>query len=127
MLDSATAPELQGDSAVDIDDEIFCAACEHSMTRHRWAVNRREAHEHTVFNPAGKLFTILCFADAPGAQVHGIPSSDFTWFPGYRWTVAACLGCGIHIGWRFEGQDIFFGLIKPRLTSYKTQKVPGVT
>jgi hypothetical protein len=119
MPDSATAPEIQTDVTVDNDDEIFCAACGQSITRHRWGVSRRDAHEHTVFNPAGKLFTILCFAEAPGAALHGDPSSDFTWFPGYRWTVASCRGCAIHIGWRFEGMDIFFGLIKSRLTSQK--------
>ena len=119
MLDSATAPEIQTDATVDNDDEIFCATCGQSMTRHRWAIGRRDAHEHTVFNPAGKLFTILCFAEAPGATPHGDPSSDFTWFAGYLWTVASCRGCGVHIGWRFEGNDIFFGLIKARLTAHK--------
>jgi len=119
MLDSATAPEIQADITVDNDDEIFCAACGQSMTRQRWAVSRRDAHEHTVFNPAGKLFTIRCFADAPGVELHGDPSSDFTWFPKYRWIVAACRGCGVHIGWRFEGADIFFGLIKTGLRSVK--------
>jgi len=119
MLDSVAAPELRTDVDTENDDEIFCAACGQSMTRHRWGVSRRDAHEHTVFNPAGQLFTILCFAAAPGAALFGEPSSDFTWFPGYRWTVSLCRGCGIHIGWRFEGQDIFFGLIKSHLTTRK--------
>lgn len=119
MLDSATASEIQADTTVDHDDEIFCAACGQSMTRQRWTVSRRDAHEHTVFNPAGQLFTILCFAEAPGCAVQGDSSSDFTWFPGYRWTVAMCRGCAVHIGWRFEGADVFFGLIKPRLKTAK--------
>jgi hypothetical protein len=119
MLDSATAPEIQTDATVDNDDEIFCAACGLSMTRQRWAVSRRDAHEHTVFNPAGNVFTILCFAEAPGAALQGEPSSDFTWFPSYRWIVASCHGCAIHVGWRFDGADVFFGLIKSRLKTAK--------
>jgi hypothetical protein len=89
------------------------------MTRGRWRIAERDAHEHTVFNPAGQLFTILCFKEAPGAATWGDASSDFTWFPGYRWTVATCRGCAIHMGWRFEGASVFFALIKPRLTTTK--------
>lgn len=86
------------------------------MTRERWRVSRRDAHEHTVFNPAGQVFTIFCFTEAPGALLYGSASSDFTWFPGYRWTVALCGSCRVHVGWHFDGGDVFFALIKSRIT-----------
>lgn len=119
MLDFTPAHDHRSDVADDTDDEIYCAACGFSVTRARWRIARRDAHEHTVFNPVGQLFTILCFKDAPGAGTQGQPSSDFTWFPGYRWSVAACRGCDVHIGWRFDGADVFFALIKTRLTPQK--------
>jgi hypothetical protein len=113
----------EGQSTVDLkaisDDEIFCANCGAVLTRGRWRISRRDAHEHTVFNPAGRLFTILCFQDAPGTSWIGAPSHDFTWFPGYHWTVALCTNCGIHVGWRFRAGDIFFGLIKSCLSASK--------
>jgi hypothetical protein len=119
MLDFTPAHDQQSDAADGTDDEIYCAACGRSMTRGRWRIAPRDAHEHTVFNPAGQLFTILCFKEAPGAGTQGQSSSDFTWFPSYRWCVAASRGCAVHIGWRFEGTGVFFALIKPRLTAHK--------
>lgn len=29
------------------------------------------------------------------------PSSEDTWFPGYKWEILVCSSCGGHIGWRF--------------------------
>ena len=31
------------------------------------------------------------------------PSSEDTWFPGYKWEILVCSSCGGHIGWRFTG------------------------
>lgn len=123
MLDIAPkiTPERRDeiDAELSTDDTLYCAACGTLMTRGRWRVARRDAHEHTVFNPAGRVFTIVCFKEAPGAATQGLPSDEFTWFPGYRWTIAACRGCSIHIGWRYDGADVFFGLIKGRLSERK--------
>lgn len=100
------------------DDHIICAACGCAITRHRWQISMRGDHIHTVFNPAGHVFTILCYADAPGVVLRGLPSPVFTWFPGYQWRLAHCRGCGAHIGWGFSADlnpGLFFGLIKSAL------------
>ena len=34
-------------------------------------------------------------------RLHGDPSAEHSWFPGYRWTIATCGTCGVHMGWRF--------------------------
>ncbi len=120
MLDNTTAHSDRTDDAFETDDAIYCAACIYLVTQRRWRVARREAHEHTVFNPAGRLFDILCFKEAPGALPHGEACGDFTWFPGYLWKISTCHGCGTHIGCRFERADVFFGLIKTRLVDRKT-------
>ena len=31
----------------------------------------------------------------------GEPTDDYSWFPGYSWTIACCSSCGQHIGWIF--------------------------
>jgi len=100
-------------------NKLFCVTCNHWITSGDWKMNIKSGHEHTVFNPAGVVFSIGCFRDAPGCSSTGQPSSNFTWFPGYKWRLAFCEGCGKHVGWLFTGQiipAIFFGLILNRLT-----------
>jgi len=108
------------------DDAIYCAACGHLVTRTRWAFDINGGHEHMFFNPAGIVFRVLCFREAPGAAETGDASDQFTWFKGYDWRLAICNGCGDQLGWRFEGASendsepaIFFALIKGKLTSMK--------
>jgi len=77
-------------------------------------------HEHVVFNPAGLVFRILCFKEAPGAVAEGAASGEFTWFNGWDWRIARCCGCALHLGWRYESSKdppIFFGLIQSALVT----------
>ena len=101
------------------DDGIYCAACGALVTRSRWRLSI-DGHEHVVFNPAGIVFRILCFRDAPGIVDQGAPSDEFSWFKGYQWNFGLCRGCGAHMGWRFTAESepaLFFGLIKGKLSS----------
>lgn len=123
------APETSPDDDLDeaLDDAITCAACGHLVTRTRWRLSM-DGHEHTFFNPAGRVFTVLCFREAPGAADRGDPTDEFTWFKGYDWNFALCRGCGEHLGWRFTGAldpPLFFGLIKPKLSSQPTPNGAG--
>ena len=65
------------------------------------------------------IFLIGCFNEAPGCRPAGPASSDFTWFPGFRWRIACCEGCRIHLGWSFGdgGEAGFHGLILNRLAT----------
>ena len=118
MLDQA-AQDPGTDGLVEETDELYCAGCGHLVTRSRWAVARNGDHQHTVFNPAGVVFTIRCFNEAPGVAAKGTPTDEFTWFKGYDWQLVHCLGCGAHLGWQYSGDEVFFGLIKPKLTEIK--------
>ena len=103
------------------DEKLFCASCGHWVTTNQWAISIKEAHDHTVFNPAGIIFNIGCFRDAPGCWSTGQPSADFTWFPGYKWRLSLCEGCGKHLGWLFTGSGAvpaFYGLILNKLTHH---------
>ena len=33
------------------------------------------------------------------------PTEEYSWFPGYSWTIAACKVCGDHLGWTFWSPD----------------------
>jgi hypothetical protein len=72
-------------------------------------------------NPHELMFHIGCFAAAPGCAQVDIATAEWTWFSGYRWQVALCRHCGIHLGWRYRGagSDAFFGLILDRLVLHK--------
>ncbi len=114
------APEGAGDTDTEetTDDAITCAGCGHLVTRGRWRLDL-DGHEHVYFNPAGVVFRVVLFRDAPGAADHGGPSDEFTWFKGYTWFLARCRGCGGHLGWRYAGSGeppVFFGLIKGKLS-----------
>ncbi len=118
MLQKAPKSKKKTEADAGTDDAIYCAQCSHLLTRMRWAVDIG-GHERVFINPAGRVFRISCFKEAPGAHDEGTPTEEFTWFPGYAWNLALCRGCGVHLGWRFEGNDlpaVFFGLIKSALT-----------
>ena len=99
------------------DDWLVCARCGSRVTREQWAISVNGDHLHTVFNPAGHLFRVRCFADAPGAATAGEPTDHFSWFKGYVWRFALCAECGEHLGWVYDGDApaAFFGLIAPKL------------
>ncbi len=107
------------------EEKLFCAACGVLVTLGRWRIAMNGAHEHTVFNPAGAVFTVLCFRDALAARTFGPFSEDFTWFKGYAWQIVLCTDCGTHLGWRYGGEAEtppgFFGFIKDRLTTFRPE------
>ncbi|PTN32759.1 hypothetical protein C6366_15965 [Desulfonatronum sp. SC1] len=96
---------------------LRCRACGSTITSKEQRIMINGRHDHVFFNPHGHVFEIGCFARAPGALPASSPSTEFSWFPGLAWQVAACAACGAHLGWRFQGgrDSGFFGLILDRL------------
>lgn len=67
-------------------------------------------------NPAGIVYRIGCFREAPGCAEVGGESAYWSWFPGYTWQIVVCAACTEHLGWRFRADDsTFWGLILARL------------
>ncbi|MBG04002.1 MAG: hypothetical protein CMM59_07985 [Rhodospirillaceae bacterium] len=119
MLKDAEDTFVEDEVIDEESNELYCAACGHLVTRTDWRIAVDGAHEHTFFNPAGILFRVLSFKEAPGVVTAGEATTEFSWFDGHAWLIAYCEGCGIHLGWRFEGERVFFGLVKPKLTMIK--------
>lgn len=92
---------------------ILCRACNHPITSAECRIAVNGSHAHTYFNPHGIAFEIGCFSAASGVFVHGAPSHEFSWFPGYAWRYAHCANCHTHLGWQFvRGRAAdFLGLI----------------
>src|SRR5690606_37015718 len=68
-----------GDSAPSAlgEDWLACAACGAfvALARDRASVNG--AHSHSFINPAGLIFRVGCFSEAPGARSVGEESAHF--------------------------------------------------
>lgn len=96
---------------------LICAHCSAPITSRDQAIEINGRHEHAFFNPAGIAYEIRCFRRAPGCLIQGDPTSEFTWFAGYRWQFSLCATCLTHLGWFFSSrQDTpFYGLIRNRL------------
>lgn len=95
---------------------LRCTTCLADITRPDAAIEINGAHSHTFLNPAGQVFRIRCFANAPGALPSGEESDYWTWFAGHRWQACLCRSCCEHLGWRFSGAGAeFYGLIHERI------------
>lgn len=93
---------------------LLCKSCRFKITDANARTEIDGGHGHTFFNPHGLVFDIGCFCRAPGCNVFGVPTTEFTWFPGRAWRIAVCRGCRVHLGWYFSPQSggaSFFGLI----------------
>lgn len=95
---------------------LLCKSCGEKICPESARSHVQGKHQHAFFNPHGLVFDIGCFRTAPGCVAIGRPSAEFTWFAGYAWRVALCSGCLTHLGWRYEGESVFFGLIMDGLT-----------
>jgi hypothetical protein len=95
---------------------ILCRRCGQEITLAEYAVTISGRHEHTFTNPAGVTFQIGCFSIAAGCAVYGAPVLEFTWFPGFAWSVCLCANCMLHLGWFYQSiEEGFFGLITTNL------------
>ncbi|HTV18976.1 MAG TPA: cereblon family protein [Polyangiaceae bacterium] len=95
---------------------VVCAACGRFVAESRARMAVDGAHRHSFINPAGMIFRVACFAEAPGVVPVGDESAFFTWFAGFAWRVALCRGCGEHLGWSYRSDDSgFVALIEERI------------
>jgi hypothetical protein len=120
--DGSSTPELAEEEAPEQEPEeeeyILCRQCRQAITRPAERITVQGSHQHTFANPHGIVYEILCFRSADGCTTSGPSTDEFTWFKGYRWRVAVCRACLIHLGWYFasDSGDRFYGLIVDRLS-----------
>lgn len=57
----------------------------------------------------GYMHDIVTVARATNTELTGAPSAEFSWFPGYTWTIAVCASCMAHVGWRWVRPDTWRG------------------
>lgn len=94
---------------------LLCFNCRHLVTHASRRIEVEGRHRHSRMNPHGLSFVFGCFSDAPGVKTLGDAYAEHSWFSGFRWRVLICAACQQHLGWRFEGTQVFFGLLLARL------------
>jgi len=96
-------------------DDWLCLLCYKKIAsdKDRFLFNNHS--EFQFANPNGNIFDIITFITANGCREMGVPTIEFTWFPGHAWSFAVCNRCGLHLGWKYLGKHSFYGLIKSRL------------
>ena len=84
---------------------LTCARCGVGLAKMSDIVLVSDAGATGSFvNPGGAvhdMITVSGTSAGPKLRLHGVPSSEHSWFPGYQWTIASCGTCGTHMGWRF--------------------------
>lgn len=109
-----TAPATAVPSA---DLDWYCVRCLRGVAREADRLIHLGQTELEFRNPDGQRFRILLFRDCPGGRSAGVPTELHTWFPGHAWCYCLCRGCGLQLGWWYEGPSRFVGLIRSRILS----------
>lgn len=52
-------------------------------------------------NPGGHVHETVTFYKTKNLSLRGRSSTEYSWFPGYAWTIAECKKCRQHMGWKF--------------------------
>lgn len=97
------------------EGDWLCAWCHHHVANERDRFEYEGQSEFTFSNPERIHFEIMTFSQTLGCRQTGVPTLDYTWFPGHAWSYCQCDRCGTHLGWFYTGQHQFVGLIKIRL------------
>jgi len=84
-----------------------------------------EGPQGAYVNPGGYVHETLTLFKAKNLSLVGEPSTEYSWFPGYAWTICQCRYCDCHMGWKFTASNSslkpkkFWGLsrrsIRPQL------------
>ncbi|KAL2548428.1 ATP-dependent protease La (LON) domain protein [Forsythia ovata] len=83
-------------------DRIRCKTCQTLIARRSdMLVMSTEGPLGAYANPHGFVHEVTTLFKANGLAIKGLPSKEYSWFPGYAWSIADCASCENHMGWLF--------------------------
>lgn len=86
-----------------IFDIIKCCRCKSKLAKRSDLVEMScDGPVGTHVNPHGFVHSIITVNNATGLALVGTSSKEYSWFPGYSWTIGECANCGNNIGWFFK-------------------------
>lgn len=87
-------------------DRIRCKTCEALIARRTdMLVMSNEGPLGAYVNPHGYVHEVMTLNKANGLVVIGYPVQEFSWFPGYAWSIAECSTCESQMGWLFTATN----------------------
>ncbi|BAT78365.1 hypothetical protein LR48_Vigan04g206700 [Vigna angularis] len=110
-------------------DLIRCKSCETTIAkRSDMLVMSSEGPLSAYVNPGGYVHEIMTLYKANGLSLLGPAVAEYSWFPGYAWTIAICATCKTQMGWLFTARSqklkpsTFWGIRSCQLAEEKTRK-----
>ncbi|CAN4105150.1 unnamed protein product [Withania somnifera] len=83
-------------------DCVRCRTCETLIARRSdMLVMSCEGPLGAYVNPHGFVHEIMTLFKAIGLAIIGNPVEEYSWFPGYAWSIAECATCETQLGWLF--------------------------
>lgn len=83
-------------------DLIKCKTCQTLLARRSdMLVMSTEGPLGAYVNPHGYVHEVMTLFRANGLAVIGHPVKEYSWFPGYAWSIAQCGTCESQLGWLF--------------------------
>ncbi|KAA3677271.1 cereblon [Paragonimus westermani] len=89
----------------DVSTACVCVGCDANITSNRDIIClAQEGSFQTYVNPAGVLHDMVTVSQVAqdAIMLVGSASEEYSWFPGYSWTIANCANCSQHLGWLFN-------------------------
>ncbi|XP_057525036.1 uncharacterized protein LOC130804574 isoform X2 [Amaranthus tricolor] len=87
-------------------DRVRCKNCQTEIARRSdMLVMSNEGPLGAYVNPSGFVHEIMTLYKANGLALIGRPRKEFSWFPGYAWTIVNCVTCERHMGWLFTATN----------------------
>lgn len=96
---------------------ICCAHCKVELAQQTdvFAMSK-DGVQSNYCNPGGHVYETVTVSKAKNFHLIGESSRQFSWFPGYAWTIMQCKMCNAHLGWQFTAKHLvpscFYGLAK---------------
>ncbi|TRY75187.1 hypothetical protein TCAL_01597 [Tigriopus californicus] len=95
-------------SLVQMIQSLCCKFCLQEIgSRENMISMTQEGLQGTYVNPGGAVHETLTLSkvNRGAVRLEGNSSTQFSWFPGYAWTIAQCARCLSHLGWKFTSTN----------------------
>ncbi|KAF8407095.1 hypothetical protein HHK36_006220 [Tetracentron sinense] len=83
-------------------DRVRCKNCQTVIAkRSDMVVMSSDGPLGAFANQHGYVHEVMTLSEANGLALNGSPVKEYSWFPGYAWTITSCATCESQMGWLF--------------------------
>ncbi|OVA12447.1 Peptidase S16 [Macleaya cordata] len=87
-------------------DRVRCKTCQSVIARRSdTLVMSSDGPLGAYVNPHGFVHEVMTLYKANGLALIGRPVEEYSWFPGYAWTITTCSTCESQMGWLFTATN----------------------